>query len=573
MTDSDASPTTPWWRDPLVGCVVIVWIGLCVMRIDTPPLRGEETRWARIAEEMSRTGDYVVPRQQGVVFPDRPPLFAWTIALSAACCGEFDSVAVRIPSALAALATALVIFMYARGGMSSFGAAASAVVFLTFGQVMQFGRAAECEAVNAALLTAALLGWHHAYRRGLPPWQVWTIGYAFAALSALTKGMQGPVYFGAATGAYLLLRRDWRFLLARGHVVGVAVFAALFGGWWLAFYRQAGPQYAGHIVFGLIESRVLTTGSRFQHSLKMIGMTLGALLPWSPFLLRYVDRGFRTSLGPARDLVLFCGIAAAVTFPTICFVLGSMSRHWMGLFGCVAVLCGTVVERSFAAAPNTSLGFGWRHAIRSLGIAAAIGAGFVVACRFLPYDWARLLTTSTWFAAMYLPAGVVVAAIAIWSVRSTSTTWLPTNLSQPAVRFSGFMAVVGFIVVSYVGVHVAGMNRLANDVAGATAALKERLPAGTKPVSFGPLDHPFLFYYHELLAVQPWPEKEQDAPAVGEYFLYSPEYTTPRETFAWETVDVVSCSRTPTNPPTRTVVLGRRLPTSVARTNEPTMNR
>ena len=37
------------------------------------PLRGEESRWACGARWMLASGDWIVPRQQGTVFPERPP--------------------------------------------------------------------------------------------------------------------------------------------------------------------------------------------------------------------------------------------------------------------------------------------------------------------------------------------------------------------------------------------------------------------------------------------------------------------------------------------------------------------
>src|SRR6266487_2116110 len=49
-------------------------------RLSVLPIVGEETRWATGAREMLATGDWIVPRQQGYVFSERPPMTMWMMA-------------------------------------------------------------------------------------------------------------------------------------------------------------------------------------------------------------------------------------------------------------------------------------------------------------------------------------------------------------------------------------------------------------------------------------------------------------------------------------------------------------
>ena len=103
------------------------------------PVCGEESRWASAAREMIATGDWIVPRQQGTVFPERPPLGSWAMALVALVHGDVDLVAIRLPSALATLALVLLIYLYARRWVGRLGSLAAAAIYATFGQVMQIG--------------------------------------------------------------------------------------------------------------------------------------------------------------------------------------------------------------------------------------------------------------------------------------------------------------------------------------------------------------------------------------------------------------------------------------------------
>ena len=65
----------------------IAFVTLCVAliygtRLDLQPLVGEETRWGTSAQEMLASGDWIVPRQQGQVFPERPPMTMWLMAIA-----------------------------------------------------------------------------------------------------------------------------------------------------------------------------------------------------------------------------------------------------------------------------------------------------------------------------------------------------------------------------------------------------------------------------------------------------------------------------------------------------------
>src|SRR5262249_2343726 len=154
---------------------------------------GEESRWANVAREMIASGDWIVPRQQGALFPERPPMGSWAIALVGLVRGEVDLTAVRLPSACATLLLTWLGYAYARGGMSRLGSFAAAAIFATFAQVMVLGRFGESEALFTLFTGGSLLAWHAGYMRGRSCAAVWALGYSLAALGALVKGLQAPV--------------------------------------------------------------------------------------------------------------------------------------------------------------------------------------------------------------------------------------------------------------------------------------------------------------------------------------------------------------------------------------------
>ena len=96
-----ASPARRWELLLLAALVAAIYFS----RLGAVPFRGEETRWARVAWEMKETGDWIVPRQQGQVLADRPPLNSWCMVLASELTGRLDRLTVRLPAAACGLAT------------------------------------------------------------------------------------------------------------------------------------------------------------------------------------------------------------------------------------------------------------------------------------------------------------------------------------------------------------------------------------------------------------------------------------------------------------------------------------
>src|SRR5579871_3967477 len=104
----------PWWWEPELALLLVLGVGAYFTRMTALTIRGEESRRGLIAREMLTTGDWIVPRCQGVTLYSRPPLQNWLIAGLAVWRGEIDAVSMRLPSDIALLLTVVMIYGYAR---------------------------------------------------------------------------------------------------------------------------------------------------------------------------------------------------------------------------------------------------------------------------------------------------------------------------------------------------------------------------------------------------------------------------------------------------------------------------
>jgi 4-amino-4-deoxy-L-arabinose transferase-like glycosyltransferase len=548
------SPTPrpwPWWLEREFLLLALLVVGVYFVRLTDLTIRGEESRWAHVACEMLRTGDWVVSRQQGKPFFSRPPLGCWLIALATLARGDCDLTAVRLPTFLATLLTTLLIYGYSRSFLSRLGALAAGCAYATLGHVLELGRLAETEATFTFLLGGSLLVWHWGHLRGAC-WG-WLGGYLLAALAALTKGPQAPVYFGASVGCYLLLTGGWRQLLGRWNLLGVLLFASVLGAWQVPYYRALGWS-------GVKQTWASDTGLRFlaqswgsfaRHLAQYPAEVLGCTLPWSPLLFFFASRRLRRALDAASGPVLFLTVCLAVTFPTCWLVPGARGRYFMPLYPCLVVLAGVVVQRCAEADLGSALRRAWNAYVMTWALLALGAAALVAGATFAHFPRGRHflpLCQPPAFAAVYALAGVALAALMAWSCRGPHRVGVAV------------LALASFFGLSSAGVVVNDQVRKSVDARPAMAALKGRLPAGEQIVSFGPVHSLFLYYYRDRIEERAWPATPECAAGVT-YFCFD-RYGgfRPNLPFAWEEVAAINCDRYRRDLPECHVVVGRRLP-------------
>jgi 4-amino-4-deoxy-L-arabinose transferase-like glycosyltransferase len=541
--------------------IIVVWAAVYATRPSLLPLRGEEPRRARIAQEMIDTGDYFVSRVQGIPELGRPPLAEWAIIGSSRLFGEMSPQAIRFPAMAAMLITALTLFFYLRRFCTEYGATAAALAYLSFGQMLQMGRIAESDSLYAAMTAVALLGWHRGYVDGRSPWRVWAWGYGFAALAVLAKSPQAGIYFVMAVTAYLARRRDWRFLFAPGHLVGGLVGALIIAAWALPYCQIESFDLLRQNLFRHVADRRVNAPQLLGHLLAYPWQVVGATLPWSVLLVRYAGRRFRSDLGSAREAALFCGTAVAVTLPTVWWSWGTMPRHFMTMFPCLAVLAAVVVDRTLAADPASSLARGWRWFAGFAATAPLIIVGGLGMLAIVDVPAARSFIQPPAFVLLFATVATCAAAIVWWSIRNDALV----SVRREPRRFAGFVAIVVVLGCTYAGLGLNLIVVVSEDHATAMRRLKQRLPTETRMVSIGVVDPVFVFHYRDPICPLPRSGIESDLPAVGEYFVFDSVLSEGREPeFAWERVAVFACDRNHHDVPQRPVVVGRRLAPTVA---------
>lgn len=287
---------------------------LLLFRLGEAPLVGpDEPRYARVAVEMHRRGDWVLPTLQGRPWLEKPPLYYWLAGAAFSVLGETETAA-RLPSVIAAVAlTGLTALVGARlyGGAAGLHAGFVAGTALL---TLVYGRAAAMDMLLATTASAAigLLGLR---LLGIAGRMAVTAAGACAGLALLAKGPLGVLLPGLVSVAFLAASRDrapsWR-RVAGGLPLAVLAMVVVAGPWYAAMLEVEGRTFVDVFLLNHNVARFTSTvhnhpGSLFYY----LPVLLGGLFVWSGLAIPGL-----AALRPRRpaDLFILCWLGAPLVF-------------------------------------------------------------------------------------------------------------------------------------------------------------------------------------------------------------------------------------------------------------------
>ena len=275
----------------------------------------DEPRYAEVAREMRESGSWFVPRLNGRLYSEKPPLHFWSIALFSALPGVPLEAAARIPALLAAMATLLLLGDLAARLFDRRAAWLALLVLVSSTKFLWQGRIGQIDMTLVALVTAAM----HCFVRGLVESRpgFYRGFFFFAGLATLAKGpvgllppLAGIVLFALATGR--------RRLLAEMRIpTGLLIWAAVVLVWLVPAGFAGGREYLETIVFKQNLTRYADPWHHFQPWYYYLSVLPIDFFPWSFFLPGAIAIGQRRATGDARrgyELALSWAIATLVFF-------------------------------------------------------------------------------------------------------------------------------------------------------------------------------------------------------------------------------------------------------------------
>ena len=263
----------------LAAAACLFFAGLGSLALVEP----DEGRNAEVAREMLASGDWLTPRFDTLPFLDKPAMFFWLVAGSFRMWG-LSEWAARFPSALAATATVLLIWLLAKRMFGGAVALRAGLVWATSPLVIAFARLVIFDTTLTLLVTAALTCFW--FRETSDSSQGWLEAGLFGSMGLATfeKGPVGFILPLLSIAAYQVARGRFRDLKRLRWGLGLAIFAAT-GLPWFVFISIRHPEFLRHALWETWLRFTTASARRSGGPFYYIPVFLGGFLPWSFFLL------------------------------------------------------------------------------------------------------------------------------------------------------------------------------------------------------------------------------------------------------------------------------------------------
>ncbi|MDN4588781.1 glycosyl transferase family 39 [Xenophilus aerolatus] len=265
--------------------VAALWLALSIgWRPLTSP---DEGRYASVAYAMLQSGDWLVPRLNGLPFFHKPPLFYWIGAAAMAVAGPHPWAA-RLPSLVGAWLAAGALFWFLRRHASHAQARLATAVLCSAPFFYVGAQFANLDMLVAGCISACVLAAVDAAlaRECGRPWRgALALAFAAAALGLLSKGLIGVVLPAGVVLLWALASRRPRVLRLAAWWPGWLLLLAIAGPWFVAMQRTF-PAFFDYFVITQHFRRFAAGGFNNEHPFWFyLPVMLGLCLPWSAWLL------------------------------------------------------------------------------------------------------------------------------------------------------------------------------------------------------------------------------------------------------------------------------------------------
>lgn len=398
---------------PALGIAVsaAAWLALLVAMLATRPLLPvDETRYASVAWEMWRSGDFLVPHLNGRAYSDKPPLLFWLVNAGWSVLGPVEYWA-RLVGPLAAAASLALTAVLARRlwpeqespGLAAAVVLAGTLAWSVYGTLLLF------DALLTACVLVALIGLIEARRGRARGFALFALGVGFGVLA------KGPVIFIHVLPAAMTARWWDTAASARARRWPLALGAAVLGGvlialaWAIPAAVAGGEAYGRAIFVGQTSGRLVRSFAHrrpfWWYVPQLLWMTL-PWLAWPTFWRRVRASRLARRMGERRASdggLRFCAVWAVGAFVAFTLVSGKQVHYLLPELPAFALVVARVVlaARSPSASAPADAGshLATRMAVIATGTLLVVTAAHLVAAptleaRYDPRDVATHLAAA-----------------------------------------------------------------------------------------------------------------------------------------------------------------------------------
>ncbi len=401
---------------------------------------------------MVATGDYIMPRVNGVAFLDKPILYYWLQALAINLFG-LNEWALRFFPALSGIVGCLMSYICGRKLFNRRTGILAALILGTTPLYFICAHYANLDLEVAAWISCTLLSFITAVRNPDRPRTSWLFAtYIFAALAFLTKGMIGFAFPIMIVGSWMVLTWRWD-LLKKTHLGAGFMLAFVIVLPWYTLAQHENPEFLHYFFVTQQVTRFLSAAEFNSHAPFWFyaPIVLLGFFPWTIFAVqsfyhscKRVYKNIRLHHDELFLMLWFAIIFLFFSFPrskTVGYILpvfpplamltanylvakfSEVKPYYVRIIATIFASLSTVIAITLLALPR----YGWFDIAAGATpylttIAVIFIAGAVISLLFIRRSFAALLSICC--------ASVMTALL----VLVLSASYLNTNTAKPLIE-------------------------------------------------------------------------------------------------------------------------------------------
>lgn len=358
--------------------LLLLFVVLYIVFLGVRPLfMPDEVRYGEIAREMIATGDWIVPRLNGLLYFEKPPFGHWLNAISLTVFGE-NPFAVRFASAAATGVSALTVYLLGRHLFSDSRVALLAVfIFLTTFEVQGLATFSVLDAMFSAALNVGIAFFivaAFASGRRQTAWLV--LAGAALGVAFLTKGFLGLVIPVLVMAPWLLVTGRHRLLFVNSWTA-VAVAGLVIAPWAIAIHLRE-PDFWNYFFWVEHVQRFAAEVAQHRQPFYFYLISLPVVaFPWL-FLLPAAARALRLGgiASPHNRVILLLALWAILPFVFFSIAKGKMVTYILPCFVPFSLLLAAGLSETKISARLVKIGLITCLLLLSLAVIAIVYISF-----------------------------------------------------------------------------------------------------------------------------------------------------------------------------------------------------
>ena len=327
---------TAWMQGTalMLLCACILFINIDGWDLWLP----DQPRYAQVAREMLKTGDYLVPHLGAKVYPNKPPLFFWLIAICSMPYGDVTPASARLPSAFATLGVVLSTYFLGRKLYNSLTGFVAGLILFTGIEFFWLATRAQIDMTLTLWTTLALLLFYCGYTGKKFNSAYYLLSYLFMGLAVLTKGPVGFLIPLIAIFLFFTAKREFRKFKEINLFKGLLIVLGTVSLWLVPACIMAGADYTQNILLIQNLGRVKNSFSHRAPFYYYLIHFPRDFLPWSLFIPSAVVYFWRERHRGTLSNLLFPGAWFIGGFIFFSFISSKRDLYLLPLYPAAALL-------------------------------------------------------------------------------------------------------------------------------------------------------------------------------------------------------------------------------------------